>query len=172
MLLALGESYQIETQINIPIDQIGTVQWTPSTGLNCDTCLNPLATPLLTTQYKVIVVNDKGCTDRATLLLQVDRRVDIYVPNIFSPNGDNENDVFMIFADMRGVKNIKSFQVFSRWGELVHEYYNFEPNNPAFGWNGRFNAQDLNPAVFVWYAVIELVDGSEVLYKGDVTLER
>ncbi|MEO6040030.1 MAG: gliding motility-associated C-terminal domain-containing protein, partial [Saprospiraceae bacterium] len=171
-LIDLGDSYQIEMEINSPQNVIANVQWTPSTGLNCDTCLNPIATPLMTTQYKVVVANDKGCTDNAALLLRVDRRVDVYVPNIFSPNGDNENDVFMIFASERGVKEIKSFQVFDRWGEIVYEYYHFEPNNPAYGWDGNLKGQVMNPAVFVWYAVVELIDGSEVLYEGDVTLER
>jgi len=55
---------------------------------------------------------------------------------------------------------------------LVFELYNFEPNNPSLGWNGRHREKELNPAVFVWYAVIEFVDGSEVLYEGDVTLKR
>ena len=171
-LIALGESYQIEIEINSPLNVIVNVQWTPSTGLNCDTCLNPIATPLMSTQYKVVVANDKGCTDNAALQLRVDRRVDVYIPNIFSPNGDGENDVFLIFANLKGVKEVKSFQVFDRWGEAVFQYYDFLPNNPAYGWDGNLNGQVMNPAVFVWYAVIELVDGSEVLYEGDVTLER
>jgi hypothetical protein len=62
--------------------------------------------------------------------------------------------------------------VYSRWGELVHEYFNFAPNNPAAGWNGKFNGQDLNPGVFGWYALVELIDGRVVLYEGDVTVKR
>lgn len=168
----LGESYQINTEVNVPLTDIANIQWTPATFLSCDTCLNPLATPLNTTQYRLTASNKNGCKDEAPLLLIVDRRPDIYVPNIFSPDGDGRNDVFTIYADTRMVTNIKSFQVFSRWGEMVYEYYNFEPNNPAYGWNGRHNGQELNPAVFVWYAVVEFVDGSELLLEGDVTLKQ
>jgi len=168
----LGDSYQINTQISVPLSALSEITWTPSTGLSCDTCLNPVATPFGSTQYNLAVKSLAGCEDRARLLLLVDKTVNIYVPNIFSPNDDGDNDVFMIFADNKNIKNIKSFQIFSRWGELVKEHYNFLPNDPAFGWDGKLRGQELNPAVFVWYAVVEFIDGSEVLYEGDVTLKR
>ncbi len=172
VVLKLGESYQINTQINVPLTDLGKVNWQPPAGLDCDTCLNPLATPLSTTLYRITASNKAGCEDSAPILLVVDRRVDVYVPNIFSPDGDGQNDVLTIYADPKGVTKIKSFQVFSRWGERVYEYYNFEPNNPAYGWNGKFNGQDMNPAVFAWYAVVQFIDGTEKLYEGDVTLKR
>ena len=106
-----------------------------------------------------------------TLRLLVDRRPNVYIPNVFKPDSDGENAIFRIYADQT-VKQVKVFQVFSRWGELVHEYYNFIPNSPAHGWNGNFNGQPLNPAVFAYYAVIELIDGQEVVYSGDVTIVR
>ncbi|MCB0542351.1 MAG: gliding motility-associated C-terminal domain-containing protein [Saprospiraceae bacterium] len=171
-VIKLGESYQINTQVNIPASEIGSILWTPTTGLSCDTCLNPIATPPNSMVYRIRVANLEGCEDTAPILLAIDKNVNVYVPNVFSPDGDGENDVFTIYADPDGVKNIKSFQVFSRWGELIYEYYNFTPNNPAVGWDGRHRGKELNPAVFVWYAVLEFADGTEVLYKGDVTLKR
>jgi gliding motility-associated-like protein len=170
--MELGDSYQIDAQVSVPLSELAQISWTPSTGLSCDTCLNPIATPFTSTQYHLTVVNLAGCKDREPLLLVVDKRIDVYVPNIFSPDDDGKDDVFMIFADMKNVVKVKSFQIFSRWGELVCEHYNFEPNNPAFGWTGKHRGEDMNPAVFVWYAVIKIIDGREVLYEGDVTLQR
>ncbi|MCW5920897.1 MAG: gliding motility-associated C-terminal domain-containing protein [Saprospiraceae bacterium] len=172
VVIKLGDSYQINTEVTVPPSELAVIQWTPNTGLDCDTCLNPLATPLTSTQYRLNVASQTGCKADARLLLLVDKSVDVYVPNVFSPNGDSENDVFMIFADTRSVVKIKSFQIYSRWGELVSEHYDFLPNDPAYGWDGRHRGQTMNPAVFVWYAVIELFDGQEVLYEGDVTLLR
>jgi hypothetical protein len=54
---------------------------------------------------------------------------------------------------------------------MVHEYYNFAPNNPDSGWDGKVKGQKAVPAVFVYYAEILFKDGEVVLYKGDVTLE-
>lgn len=172
VVIKLGESYQINTQINIPLDEIGIITWKPGTGLSCDTCLNPLATPTTSTLYRLTVANKEGCEDTAPLLLAVDKQVDVYVPNIFSPEGDGKNDLFTIYADPDGVNNIKSFQIFSRWGEMVYESYDFPPNSTTIGWDGKHRGQELNPGVFVWYAVLEFADGTEVLFKGDVTVKR
>ena len=171
-VIKLGESYQIDAQVNLPLDQIGSIEWTPSTWLSCDTCLNPLATPPNSYQYKIKVSTLSGCEDTAPFLLVVDRQIDVYVPNIFSPDNNGNNDLFTIYADPRGVTNIKSFQIFSRWGEMVYEHYNFQPNSPTIGWDGKHRGQELNPGVFVWHAVLEFIDGTEALYKGDVTVKR
>lgn len=170
--ISLGETYQIITQINVTPDKIQSVQWTPSTGLSCDTCLILYATPFVSTQYKVEVKTEAGCRDDGTLRLLVDRRVDVYIPNVFSPNGDGNNDFFTVYADTKGVTKIHSLQVYSRWGELLWERFDFEPNNPTIGWDGKFRGQDMNPAVFVYQAVVEFIDGHRELFKGDVTIER
>ncbi|TAK47027.1 MAG: T9SS type B sorting domain-containing protein [Saprospiraceae bacterium] len=88
------------------------------------------------------------------------------------PNGDGANDVFLIFAKPGTVKKIKSFLVFSRWGEAVFEYFNFQPNDPAYGWDGMYRGQPMKPAVFVWFAEVEFTDGGTELFEGDVTLVR
>ena len=169
----LGDTYQFDVQISIASpDTLASVSWTPSTWLSCDDCLDPVATPFLTTRYEVVAVTGNGCTDRAPVQLIVDRGVDVYIPNIFSPDQDGHNDYFTVFADPLRVPKVKSLQVFSRWGELVYELYDFVPNNPSQGWDGKLRGQPMNPAVFVWYCVVEFVDGTEHLYKGDVTLER
>ena len=67
---------------------------------------------------------------------------------------------------------IKSFLVFNRWGETVFERYNFQPNDPSLGWDGRFRGQMMNAAVFVYYLEVEFIDGETELFKGDVMLMR
>jgi gliding motility-associated-like protein len=168
----LGETYQIVTQVNLPQNQLESIQWTPSAGLSCDTCLNTTANPYISTQYKIEVVTEAGCRDDATLRLLVDRRVDVYIPNIFSPNDDGENDMFTVFAAERGVTKINYLQVYSRWGELLWERRDFAPNDISLGWDGTYRGDPMNPAVFVYQAKIEFIDGRQELFKGDVTLER
>jgi gliding motility-associated-like protein len=170
--LELGDSYQINTQVSVPLSEIESVLWTPGAGLSCDTCLNPVATPQTTTLYKITAVTNTGCEDSGTILLLVNKQVSIYVPNAFSPNNDGVNDVLMVFADPGKVVNIKSFLVFSRWGETVFQYFNFLPNDPAYGWDGSHRGEMMNPAVFAWFAEVEFVDGRVELFEGDVTLVR
>lgn len=101
----------------------------------------------------------------------IDKDVNIFIPNIFSPNGDNINDRFTLFADDRVVK-IHELKIFDRWGELMYQNYDFAPNDPNLGWDGTFRGKTVNPAVFVYYFVVEYIDGSKQLYKGDITLVR
>lgn len=169
----LGESYLLNATVNVPLSDIASITWTPTTWLSCDTCLSTrIDTPLFNQMYRVLVVTKEGCRDDAPFMLRVNRQVNVYIPNIFSPNDDGDNDWFTIYADSRGVKQIRLFQIFSRWGEQVFERTNFQPNDPTLGWDGRFRGQDMNPAVFVYYAIVEFIDGQEVLYKGDVTIKR
>jgi|GEM_PF-464432 len=169
----LGESYQVDATVNISLDEISQISWTPPTYLSCDTCLSTrIDTPLHTQAYRILVVTKAGCRDEAPLLLRVNKQVGVYIPNIFSPDNDDDNNRFTVYADMRGVKQVKLFQIYSRWGEQVFVRENFQPNDPTLGWDGRFRGQDMNPAVFVYYAIVEFIDGQEVLYKGDVTVKR
>jgi hypothetical protein len=94
------------------------------------------------------------------------------VPNAFNPDKDDANNKFSIFAKLGTVKNIKSFQIFDRWGEMVYTMANFQPNNPEIGWDGRSKGNTYAPGVFVWYAEVEFIDGVIELYKGDVTVVR
>jgi len=149
------------------------VVWTPPfDSSECPQCLTQVVAPLVSTTYAVQVTSLNGCNDEDKVVVIVDRRRHIYVPNVFTPNEDGENDLIGIFAKPGTVKNIKSFQIFDRWGEGVYFNENFEPNDPTIGWDGRLKGQILNPGVFVWYAEIEFIDGVVELFEGDVTIIR
>jgi gliding motility-associated-like protein len=93
------------------------------------------------------------------------------VPNVFTPNSDGINDYFYVIAG-RDVKKINLFQVINRWGEKVFETQNAEPNTYQFGWDGTKNNKPLPQGTYVYYIVIELIDGRNETYKGNITLVR
>ena len=78
----------------------------------------------------------------------------------------------LIFADGDQVLEIKSFRVFDRWGSMVFEDYNFQPNDPSHGWDGTNKGKYLTPAVFVYTAEVLMIDGRIILLKGDITIVR
>ncbi len=166
----LGESYQLNTLVNVPVTEIEKVDWFPGFNLSCTDCLDPIANPTASTTYTVTVVTKSGCKDSAPVFFRVDKSGGVYVPNAFSPNGDGTNDVFMIFSDTKSVLKVNSFLVFNRWGESVYQYFNFSPNDPAYGWDGKHKGLPLDPAVFTWFAEIEFIDGRVEIFKGDITL--
>ncbi|MBR9922938.1 MAG: hypothetical protein GYB31_19095 [Bacteroidetes bacterium] len=170
--ILLGETYQIGAETNLPVSDIVSIQWMPATNLSCSDCLTPVASPQETTTYEVLVENANGCLATASVRVVVDKRVQIYVPNTFSPDNNGLNDLFMIFAAEGSVQQIHTFQIFDRWGASVFEAYNFQPNDPAFAWDGRFRGKELNPGVFVWMAEVEFPDGRKEWIKGDVTIVK
>lgn len=176
----LGDSLNIEATLlpGYPLALIDTVIWTPLDGLTFESSnildlLNPVAKPFKPTEYKVTIISTDGCEASDRVLIRVDNQPHIYIPNAFSPwKEDGDNDVVYIFADGDQITKVKSFQIFDRWGAMLFQKQNFQPNDPSYGWDGRFDGQLMTPAVFVYYAEIELIDGRTLLYKGDITLVR
>ena len=146
-------------------------QWSPPDGLSCDDCPRPWARPFESKLYTLVVTDENGCkaSDEMRLTVLLNRQV--FIPNAFSPNGDGINDVFLIFAG-GNVARVKSFQIFDRWGEKIFENFNFPPNDPAHGWDGFFKGKIMDPAVFVYKAEVEYVDGEVEIFYGDAALVR
>jgi len=168
--IQIGDSIRLQALVNIPEEEVHQVYWQPD-SLGCDTCLTATFAPQLSTIFSVSVVDINGCSAEALEQVIVRKDYNVFIPNAFSPNGDGYNDVFMIFAG-KEVKEVKAFMVFTRWGEPVIQLYGFQPNDPAYGWDGIFRGQQMNPAVFAYFAEIEMVDGQVVVFKGDVALVR
>jgi gliding motility-associated-like protein len=170
--ILLGEDVRLEAQVNLNPAAIASFSWTPTEGLSCTDCYDPLIVqPLDNLSYAFTVIDTNGCSGSDFIHIYVDKRPPVFIPNIFSPNGDGINDRFMIFAG-DAVKRIKQLKIFDRWGNMVFKIDDFLPNDPQFGWDGRFNGQMMNNAVFVYYTVVELINGKEVVLKGDVTLAK
>ena len=168
-VITLGEEVTMNATTSVPEDSLDLIQWEPADMVSCDTCLHVTTEPIYQTTFS-LTVEDNGCEDSESITIFVSKERNVFVPNAFSPNGDNLNDKFMIYADGEQAVKVKSFLIFNRWGETVHQYYNFSPNNPDFGWNGTFRGVKLNPAIFTWFAEIEFVDGSTSMFEGEVTL--
>jgi gliding motility-associated-like protein len=141
-----------------------TYLWKPSTGLTCVDCSNPLASPGTTTEYTVIVTNSNGCSDSATVTVTVRANNVVFIPDVFSPNGDGQNDVLYIRGN--GIKELH-FALYDRWGEKV-----FETRDQSVGWDGTRKGNQLNSAVFVYYAKVTFVNGDKTTLKGDISLVR
>ena len=88
----------------------------------------------------------------------------ILIPNVFSPNGDGLNDLFLLNGN--GVELLK-MQIFNRWGILV-----FETSKIDEGWNGKVNGgKEANEGTYFYIIIAKLNETSET-YKGTLTLIR
>lgn len=169
-IVVLGDSLMMTALTTPSFEELDIATWSPSTLVPCDTCQSVVISPVQQTTFS-IMVDENGCRDEDQITIFVKKERPVYIPNAFSPNSDGTNEVFMIYGG-DAVVRVRSFLVFSRWGETVFQFFNFEPNNPAFGWDGRHRGTLMNPAVFTYFAEIEFIDGSVELYEGDVNLIR
>jgi gliding motility-associated-like protein len=166
--ILFGDSTRI---IATPNFQPTKIVWTPSISLSCASCLNPFAKPIKDTRYFIEVSNALGCKAKATVNIYLKKESPVFIPNIFSPNGDNENDVFYIYPGPSAEK-IKSFKIFGRWGEMVHLVGEHEFTDAFGGWDGRHRGVPYEIGVYMYVAEILMKDGTTEVMKGDVVLSR
>jgi len=168
----LGGSTFIFSSIQSSIN-IDSIFWTESPGdstLSCYDCTNPTANPLDDSFYTLTAIDENGCTNSDELFINVDSDRNVYIPNVFSPNGDGINDFFSPFTGI-GVMEVTSLSIFDRWGELVFLREGFLPGSTeALGWDGNFRGKRANQGVYFYLAEVEFIDGVKLVYRGDVTL--
>jgi gliding motility-associated-like protein len=169
--ISIGDSVLLEAIINLPFDSLASVMWTGIDSIGCANCLTQIVAPIITTAYSISVTSADGCADRDSVTVQVTTDHKLYIPNIFSPNGDGINDVVMISAD-DGVREISSFSIFDRWGNLVFAADHFQPNDPTISWDGKLHGEAMNPGVFTYRVIIVYVTGETEVRYGDLTLIR
>lgn len=168
-LIFVGESTALIQTVTR--GQIIHLSWTDTDELNCGHCAKPIASPFQTATYIVTMTDNNHCSITRSVTVTVQSKIDIYAPNIITPNNDGNNDIFMLFAG-RSFVQIKNLQIFDRWGALVFENKNYNPNSTLDGWDGTFKGKELMPATFVWRAEVLYSDGTSGIVQGDVTLVR
>ncbi|MEL7002518.1 MAG: FG-GAP-like repeat-containing protein [Bacteroidota bacterium] len=134
--------------------------WLPTVGLNIPTIPDPSASPLSTTTYTVVVTDENGCKSSGDVTVFVENR--LFIPNLFTPNGDGENDNFLVYGD--GVKII-SFRIFNRDGQMVYQTNNVMEAMEV-GWDGTYEGTPLDNGNYVWSLQGEYFDGTPLTFAG------
>jgi gliding motility-associated-like protein len=96
----------------------------------------------------------------------------VFIPNVFSPNQDQINDIFFLQGDEEFVEEIEYMIIADPWGDVVFEKTNFSLNDPNEGWDGTMGGEPMNPGVFTYLTRIRFIDGEIIPYSGTVTLIR
>lgn len=142
--------------------------WSPAGSLSSSTDPDPIANPNTDTQYILIATDQNGCTATDTVNIRVIEVLcdepEIFIPNAFSPNGDNSNDVFYVRGNT--LEKIE-LSIFDRWGEKV-----FESDNQSNGWNGSFKGAIVPADVYVYYIEGTCYNRATFRKKGNITVIR
>lgn len=108
------------------------------------------------------VTDENNCTDTISKLITVELLP--VLPTGFTPNGDGENDIFIIRG---GPFKSVDFKVYNNWGEMV-----FKTNDGNEGWDGTHKGEKAPLGVYSWTFVVEMGNGQVIKKSGDVTLIR
>ena len=173
--VVLGES------INLVLDTMGlhltNITWSPTDYLDCSTCPSVMSTPEKDITYQVTVTNDAGCMASASVDIDVMLPPDtlmtpaVFVPNTFSPNGDQLNDRFVVYGN-QFVDKINILKIFNRWGQLMFEGENLTPNDEGRGWDGTYNGEFVTNGIYVWFLEVSYTDNRTEIFSGDVLVQH
>ncbi|MBC6994808.1 choice-of-anchor L domain-containing protein [Neolewinella lacunae] len=166
----LAGSVLVEPDYRVPPDQIVAYRWYPPELFDCPSCPNPTLRAPSSQTISLAIDNRYACTDSLVTFVTVDGRVPVYVPNAFSPNGDGTNDYVAIYANTLQVELVRSFRVFTRWGEEVYSATDFLPNDGRMGWDGYLRGKLAAAAAYVWVAEVQLTTGELQRETGTVVL--
>src|ERR1019366_2537518 len=165
----MDTSIVIGQYVTLPINnQSGFVQftWTPTTGLSCLTCSNPQVQPMEDITYSAFMADILGCSS-ATAIFKIHIYPETFVklPTTFTPNGDGLNDI--IYVDGWGIKDLISFEIYNRWGELI-----FKTSELTEGWNGYYKGVLQNSDTYVYKVDATTYRDTEVAKEGHINLMR
>ncbi|HFB99773.1 MAG TPA: T9SS type B sorting domain-containing protein, partial [Phaeodactylibacter sp.] len=168
--IGLGDSILLTPQV---VGAYDTLFWKNCVDSNGCDVLDLQVTPLNTTTYSITLLDGNGCSTTDEITINVEKGREVFIPNVFTPNQDGNNDFFIVFGGQEVLK-VHEFRVFNRWGEEVFERLDYDPKTYSSddGWDGFFKGKIMKPGVFVYYVKIEYIDGRKEVLKGDVTLRR
>ena len=146
----------------------GKVRWFPSSGLTCDTCETVFSKPDSTITYIIGALDTTGCGKDTQITITIIPppcdEDNIFIPNAFSPNGDQINDTWSVLSNYAEEVLVV---VYNRWGEEI-----FQSTDINTAWDGTFEGHSLSPDVFAYYVRVLCLGGEVYEEKGNLTLFR
>jgi gliding motility-associated-like protein len=112
---------------------------------------------------RLIVQNNRGCSDTAIQKIEIPHSCYIAVPNAFTPNGDGLNDQLYPTAAYKATGLL--FRVFNRVGQLV-----FETRDWTKRWDGRFKGQPADLGTYVWILTYTNTDTGKFIQQKGTTI--
>lgn len=137
------------------------------------TAVNPShtfpATSALNYIIKLWAFSEGGCVDSTFVILPITEEEIFYIPNVFTPDGNELNQVFQPVITS-GIDVFKyNLRIFNRWGELI-----FETLDPKIGWDGVSTAGTIVPdGIYTWQIIYNRKNSDDrKSIEGFVTLVR
>ena len=128
--------------------------------------------PSVPETFTITGIDQYGCEVQEQVMVRIDRSsVNIYTPNIFSPDENGINDYFKFYTG-NALLSVRTFVIFDRWGNIVYERKNITDANNLQGWDGFIDGKAAAQGVYGWMIEATFIDNTITTYSGDLTLIR
>jgi gliding motility-associated-like protein len=157
-----------DKSIQLTARDIGIIAlWNPPQNLNNQNIFTPdFSTSRIGNYlYTIRIESEAGCVMVDTQQVKVITKVEVFIPNAFTPNNDGLNDYLL--PSTIGIEQIQHFRIFDRYGQLI---YNWTPGGK--GWDGTYKSVPQDPGVYTWQFNAIGIDGLSYFQKGIVVLIR
>ena len=161
--LKLGETIDVIPTLSA---DVASVEWYQGGELIGEDFQLTQLLPFNDGTIELFAFTEYGCLTTRSVVLEVDRNFDIYIPNIIAKQGSQPDDRFLIGV-CSAVSDINNLSIYDRWGELIHSYTG--PVSDYTGWDGRFRSDFVEQGVYTYAIEFGLVDGTSVPMVGTVT---
>lgn len=167
--LAFNENFQIAFESNYPLSEIAAITWKNEKGMVLSDQLRLEYNAFNDEEIKVEIETINGCKAEARVRITVDTELKLYIPNIFSPNGDGTNDVLFVGKNKIPAE-IDQIAIYDRFGNKVYQSSGLIFNEEQTGWDGHFNGRRIEQGIYVM--VIQITDflGQKKVIKQDLTV--
>jgi gliding motility-associated-like protein len=116
----------------------------------------------------LIATSEYGCVDSISMPIRIINELIFYVPNAFTPDNDDYNNVFKPVFYSGYDPYDYTLLIFDRWGEII-----FESRNAEVGWDGTYGGNLVQDGVYIWKITVGNVEDAKRIEKiGHVTLIR
>ena len=124
--------------------------------------------PEIDDTYCAVLYYNDGCTVEECADIKVIKTDVIILPNIITLNTGTGNNEFYV-PEYETIMRVKSFLIYDRWGNKVFHAEDV-PKGPGNGWDGKFNGTDVAHGVYVYAITLEMDNGDDLFFSGDVTV--
>ena len=157
-------TYNLDEPMFISAKGTGTLTWTSGEAIFCSVCPDTKINATHSGCYVIETVNEFGCKAKDDVCIEITTNSGVFIPNAFTPNDDNINDVFYVYG--YSISEV-TMDIFDRWGEKL-----FSSNDQKLGWNGTYKGASCKTEVYVYKVSYKGLDGKKQYKTGHVSINR
>jgi gliding motility-associated-like protein len=108
--------------------------------------------------FSMIVTNSLGCVDTVSNVLTINESYNIFIPNSFTPDGNEFNQTWSPVLSKVYDINDYSISIFNRWGEVI-----WQSKDLSIGWDGTFNNKYVQSGVYIWKLKVGILGNDDIV---------